>query len=418
MGPADKLDALRAAHKALEVPPSYAVVRSDHRAAGTSMQNLLRQWCRSQLDMPIQPVWESRNHPGQQAVLSCAELAQAYERRREHMLGRQMMLEWSIGHVMRSNGDNALDVPRVGVAFWHSIGGSKGVPDTFAYGLKTALRNSGLQVHVYHYSSLTNLPQGVSLHDARLVLGYKIAQDILSSKGVQFLADYVRALALLPGGLSPEGGGWFLDGDTVWLQQAPSLSVVDPSTLGHFLASQQGARVLRGKSKDEFDRHWSLNYLKTQGDQAYLASPFAFSPGSPLLLAWVNRLSVVKDLPAACPRLAYHIPLDALTALVRQMGLEPSIADIDVCSPVSRFLKEKVIQAKFAHLVELSKVRKALCVNNFWQSSKNLKLGDGAVEAGSLARVQPASPWQAIMDIADGQPYKSESSRKRKRQKG
>ena len=121
---------------------------------------------------------------------------------------------------------------------------------------------------------------------------------------MQILADLVRARALLlppaghevgglspleVGGLSPLGG-WFIDGDTVWLNRVPSLSLGDPACVAHFFGSLASHSSIQGKTRDEFDRFRLVNYLVRPGDQAHIASPFASPAESPVLARWVSAL--------------------------------------------------------------------------------------------------------------------------------
>ena len=41
------------------------------------------------------------------------------------------------------------------------------------------------------------------------------------------------------------GGGWFLDGDVVWLRAPPALKVGEPAHVGHFFATMAARRDAR-----------------------------------------------------------------------------------------------------------------------------------------------------------------------------
>ena len=119
-------------------------------------------------------------------------------------------------------------------------------------------------MHLYTYQHLEGIPSGVVLQDAGFVWGREEFEAALESKvPVQVLADYIRAKALQATGR----GGWFLDGDTIWLRGAPRVSMADPQYMGHFFACQNAAPQLRGHTKDQFVRHWLTEFLVSPGDQ-------------------------------------------------------------------------------------------------------------------------------------------------------
>lgn len=401
--------ALRAAHDALLVPPTLEDLRAEPRPTRSWFQSTLRQRCRSALDVPIRPTIPSRNKPGSQIVMTNTELEVAYTRRREHMVGRKKALEWAIDEIedggpLLPGGDGGLSpasrTPMVGVAFWHSMDEqSPCLPDSFAFGLKTAIVNARLRVQLLHYHPLENVPPGVELVNAGSVLDYEVARGVIERRGVQFLADFIRAKQLMQGGGALSCGGWFLDGDAVWLRKAPSLTITDPSNLGHFFASLSADKKLRGKTKDDFDKFWNLEYLAKPGDRLYLASPFAFPPGSPVLAEWVQQMEAAFG-EQALSRLDYHISFHFILRSLRKWGLESSIVEQDTCSPVSRFLNREVLMASQRHKFDLDAIRLALCVNNFWQSSKNLEAAQSAVDAGCHSRVEKNSAWDSIMELA------------------
>ncbi len=220
----------------------------------------------------------------------------------------------------------------------------------------------------------------------------------MQKQGVQFLADYIRARALLQGfgGLSPPGG-WFVDGDTIWLRPAPTLSMGDPSNVGHFFGSVGAISKKQGMTRDMFDKHWLLHYLTRQNDWQYLASPFAFPSGSPVLARWVGALEVSTN---SSSRVDYHVSFRELTRAIQQWGLEPAIVDKHVCSPVDRLMGDvRVLSASHGHLYDAEVVAAALCVNNYWQS-KFIRESGSAVEAGSHSKVQPNSVWSRVLNLA------------------
>ena len=175
-----------------------------------------------------------------------------------------------------------IETPLAAVVCWHSLNGELRPPDSFLVGLQSACRTAGFQVHLYAYQHLEGIPGGVVLQDAGSVWGREEFDAALDSKvPVQVLADYIRAKALQAAGR----GGWFLDGDAIWLRAAPRMSLTDPQAMGHFFACQDAA--LRGHTKDQLTRHWLTEFLMSPGDQLCLASPWAFPPKSPVLDQYV-----------------------------------------------------------------------------------------------------------------------------------
>ena len=110
----------------------------------------------------------------------------------------------------------------------------------FVEGLPSCVRNSGLMVVLLTYNlDLCDVPAGVIVHDARDVLPWAGFARLSVHTCVQHLSVYVRALALARGIAALKGhsgGGWLVDGDTMWLRSAPELSVDCPAVMGHWLA--------------------------------------------------------------------------------------------------------------------------------------------------------------------------------------
>lgn len=239
------------------------------------------------------------------------------------------------------------------------------------------------------------------VRDASVYLDRGTAEKYMETNGVQFVADLVRAKALLLGGPRSDGGvsppgGWFIDGDTVWLKPAPVLQVGDPATVGHFFASLSASKSIRGKSRDEFDKHWAVHYLREPWDLAYLASPFAFPEESPVLARWIC------DMEARAGRRGdYCDSFAELATMITALGLEGAIVGKEVCSPLCRFLGDRVLQASETEvLLPTVDFSTALCVNNFWQSTKSLKSGETAEQKGDTARIEPGSMWAHVLQLA------------------
>ena len=145
------------------------------------------------------------------------------------MEGRRETFSWAL-EVAGTQGA-VLETPAVGVFFWHSVppGPADRLPDTFVDGLVSAVRHSGLEVLLFTYNKLKNVPPGVRVKDCTATMGRRDFDGLVRQFGVQLVADFIRCSEL-----QRRGGGWFLDGDCLWLRRAPTLSILDPDTMGHF----------------------------------------------------------------------------------------------------------------------------------------------------------------------------------------
>ena len=207
---------------------------------------------------------------------------------------------------------------------------------------------------------------------------------------VQLAADLIRAQALL------HQGGWFIDLDAVWMHSVPSLSVLVPPQCGHFFGSLPANPALQGHTVAQYRVHWMMNYLKSPGDGLHLASPFAFPKGSPVLKLWIEDM---QQEFSGSRKVHYNTPFRMLQNGITKWGLESAVADEHVCSPMSRFHKAKCLDSAKNHLFDMDKVCNAMCVNNFWQTSKGL-VGMTAHEKGSLANLDPDSCWAQLLKQA------------------
>ena len=178
------------------VPPPIEQLRQNKDPSET-WQDRLRRAHRAELDVFMPPVYRFE---GKQFALSVQNLERAYIRRQLHMQGYNNSLCWAVRRVKFAQ---PLVGPSRGIAFWHSVGGS--VPDevclppVFETGLRTAVANSGLQIHLLAYQRISNLPRGVFLADARKVLPFDIFNTLVAHVPIQCISDLVRARALYHG---------------------------------------------------------------------------------------------------------------------------------------------------------------------------------------------------------------------------
>ncbi len=359
-----------------------------------------RRHALARLDVPI----NARLYKdGEYIILSTPEMRQAYERRREHALGHKMLLEWAQQKSSGGLSPQDLMVPAIAVMFWH---GSE-VPDTFRSGVASAVLQSGLTVVLYTYDGIAGLPQGVVVKNATTVLPrdeFKAALE--RGVRVQHLADFIRAKALQGGvgGLSPRPGGWFVDGDSIFLNAAPQLYIGRPPQCGHFFASLDALRQRQGCTALQTARHWQIDYLTKPQDFMCIASPFAFPPGSPILDAWVSEMSnhVFGD-GGLSPRdddAGYLRNMGSLRCLVIQWGLEEAVVAVNKCSPVHRASRVSCLKPKSNSKFDMSIIKHAMCVNNLWQISKHAKDEASVAVQGSLANVDPECTWAKILELA------------------
>ena len=191
------------------------------------------------------------------------QMAELYSRRRDHMLAYRASLESALAQARKAAMTPAaeaaclLETPSIAFAFWHAVDGApKQLPHAVLEGLASCVRNSGLTVVLLSYQCddviAGGVPPGVHVRDASKLLAWPVFTALLSRRRVQHLSDYVRVLALVhgvDGARTMGGGGWLIDGDTIWLRRAPPLSVACPPGLGHWFACQQACRALRGHDK-------------------------------------------------------------------------------------------------------------------------------------------------------------------------
>ncbi len=382
-----------------EIPPDVQEL-IEQRSAGTPLQQILRQALRKDLDVQVRPVVA---HPdGHQAVLDKSDMITIYKRRRSHMQEYRNMLKWAIIRAKKVSLTLAacpLETPRVAFAFWHSTADApRRLPHASAEGLASCVRNSGLAVFLLAYQlDLGDVPAGVTLLDASNVLPWTEFARLLLTTRVQHLSDYVRALALARGiECDPRcrGGGWLIDGDTIWLRSVPTLSVACPPRLGHWFASQHACKSLRGHDKAGIDKHWRRHYLREPGDFLHIALPMACPAMSPVLQRW---LAAMEEVLYVVPKNDYTMFMRALQNAVRDHGMERAVAPPGAASPVQRAHAKYAGDSKRRHLFDAEVVRRAMCINNLWQSTQDCAQGAPVHELCD----QPAdadSLWQLVSD--------------------
>ena len=192
-----------------------------------------------------------------------------------------------------------------------------------------------------------------------------------------------------------------MDGDSIWLRAAPDLCLNEAPAFGHFFGSMAARWWVRGKSQRACRDHWALHYLRFPGEAAFLASPMAFPPTSRALEMWERDLETLVLVDER--KKMYETSFQSLTAIVQKQGLEGGIVDVIVCSPLCRFLGDAVLEASRWDECNLGDLEDSLCVNNYWQSPKNMDADAYAEIANRL--VMKGSAWHIVLAEAFPPPF-------------
>ena len=324
--------------------------------------------------------------------LSAEESRQVYNRLRRHAAGHVKMMAWA--------GGKEGTTPPQAVSFWQSADQSKeGVPDAFLKGLRShVLAFARSDLLTYDVEQMKQwLQQQAATVDAHLALVTVVDAETVVPRsefdaarqcgnGIRIISDYVRGKYVLL------HGGWLVDGDCFFLRLAPQLPIIAPA-YGHFAATLEAPRQMLGKTKALVVKHWELNFLAEPQDYLYLATPFAFPAGSPILATALERMKA-EILPMPPPKKGKDIRAMRIWAdSFECWGCAVAFARSDVCSPIS-YLCRSSCRATSESVADAEKIIKtSLCVNNFWQSSA--RSGDPfALAATDL--IAPGSIWHCI----------------------
>ena len=241
-------------------------------------------------------------------------------RRLSHSQGLRQTLEWAVEA-------RPHHVP-VAHTFWH--GPAKARPQLPAYGrdgLRSAVRQ-GLQVIIWAYQDLVDLPAGVQHKDAREWLPWPTFKACLQ-RGIPIvhIADHIRCKAL------SRSGGWFVDVDTLWLTSAiahnggivpgsggaaPPAEGIGPSCglrgiHGHVFAPLR----MRPDGRQSIRGHAFRSYLKEPLDRLAIATPFHVPYGSPILPGLVSMSQQIVEAPTPQP---YNVFMQGVQAEVWTWG--------------------------------------------------------------------------------------------------
>ena len=186
-------------------------------------------------------------------MLTTKEMEESYMRRWRHMTGRREILAWAITRAEQLGGlspsaRNMLSTPRRAVAFWH---GADLLPDSFQEGLATVVSVGQLQVQLLCYVRPSNVPGNVEACSASPYLDRDAAEAHIATHGVQFVADLVRAKALLGDATLPSPGG-DMPPSRRWLVYRRRLDLVKASAVVEFCQPDRCRPLVRqlGSRKD------------------------------------------------------------------------------------------------------------------------------------------------------------------------
>ena len=393
----------------------------------------VRELCLNGLDIPL--AHHIRMLDRSRFTLSRQELVQHAERRVAAMRAREELL------CMHRSSPDPVAGADLGVAFWLDVqgpwprAGSQSLarppvflPDTAVVGLRSAVAVGGLDVVLFVYQDIANLPEGVCLSPAASLLDSRVAREHLKQgMHVAHLSDVVRMSAIA----ETSRPAWFVDCDTVWLRHATwAVADLPPPAGGHFVGSCARPPSARGMTSEAFERRCALHYLATPRDALAIQPPLRLPAWSPVAGAFLaeayryypqlNGRSSAQPLQGRAHSLwypptdkpsagvspskphasvHYNVLMDVLESLVVRFGLEFAVAEWCVVAPLHRHLGERPYRAHGLDQVD-ERLDQALCVTNFMQSSRHM---DGkkatALRLGS-ARWAPESAWQKVCDLA------------------
>ncbi len=333
-----------------------------------------------------------RSRPnGPQTALSSSQCVEAITRRRHHIEGVAVTEKWA-QQAARAGFDRAA---QDGHAFWHDSSASTGepiaLPDVCVDGLRSAVHRAGLRVKLWCYQELSNPPDGVSVGNAGNLLASPQFYAALEN-GVRLvaLADIVRVRAV------SSYGGWFLDCDTLWIRQLPTL-VWSAPTWGHMFASlraRHDPRISVVKA--------ALGYLQSPGDELHIATPFHCPPTSPLARTLKQRF---EKLLTSGVKSDYNVCMSIVRETVTEYGLEAACVDPSVFSPLPYWLGRGVLSrppAAYGNRLERpfrEILRDGVAVNAFWQSGR-LAPDATATDRGHLNDCVKGSLWHELRQAA------------------
>jgi len=260
--------------------------------------------------------------------LTVAEMRDLYHRLRKENLAEQEIAAWARS---RNFGSAQPPVPSRCIAFWHCILASRKalLPESFHIGLATATQFFD-HVELVCYRRPTNVPQAVSIINASEYMPLPKATAVLRQKlvTVQQLSDYIRALRC-----KEAGGGWIVDGDTLWHGVPASFGQF---SYGHLFGSMSAHTSTRRTAAEDL-KHWETQFLTVPQVRAFLATPFALPAGSPVLAQFIEQAAPffeASESSHAMNRDRYNMFMRLWTSMVLANGLAGAIVNARECSPI------------------------------------------------------------------------------------
>ena len=264
--------------------------------------------------------------------LTVAEMRDLYHRLRKENLAEQEIAAWARS---RNFGSAQPSVPSRCIAFWHCstklMPASRKalLPESFHIGLATATQFFD-HVELVCYRPPTNVPQAVSIIDASEYMPLPKATAVLRQKlvTVQQLSDYIRALRC-----KEAGGGWIVDGDTLWHGVPASFGQF---SYGHLFGSMSAHTSTRRTAAEDL-KHWETQFLTVPQVRAFLATPFALPAGSPVLAQFIEQAAPffeASEPSSAMNKNRYNMFMRLWKSMVLANGLAGAIVNACECSPI------------------------------------------------------------------------------------
>ena len=379
----------------------------------------LRTALEHSLDKSFATRWQLKCSSGEKAewvVLHRKELADQYERRRLHMLGRLSTDTWgkSQKSPKRSSSSSAY-------AFWHdaaeALEGESRLPDQCYEGLRSAA-DASLRVTLLCYQKIVNVPEGVEVASAKKYLRLERVSHRVCVKAPQhaekdrcfasslelhtpipWLSDFVRTAAAC------QTGGYVIDCDQLWFRQFPPPAFTAPCW-GHVCASLRMC-CFRGTSAS-ISKQKYLQYAKEPGDELNIATPFYFPKDSPVasgFVEWFRSTCLSRERPVIHE---YNMCMQEFKRLFTVHGLETCILPERAFCPLAYHgawnPKTKLFQAPMdaPRTLLLDAIRKeSYGLNAAWCSSKRDEPST-MLQRCSLEAVERGSFWDRILTLSGG----------------
>ena len=359
----------------------------------------LRRSLRSSHQLRIEPV---KTVCRRQIAINTHELRSVEKRLITHSRGHVRLLSWWERQEKQNH------TPSVAVAFWFSaVEGGAESPVAHAYVSDvciTALMSAVLcfeRVEFLFYQE--NVRQfveqrvpGVVCYDASSCMSCdEFVERWQGGICIRKLADIVRLKRI-----KHRGGGWMVDVDSHWMNAIPSLQVCPPR-FGHFFGSMPATN--QRKPRLDLAIHREVEFLAAPQDAAWIATPWAFPPGSPILDAFLAKWDCnIARSRANKVGLQYVDHMQSMREIIEECGCNFAYVRPNVCSPLSHVLAKNTILHKPNAGLLPEGFERGVCVNAFWSSSLKAKTNAHASEIfqlGSTGKIHKDSAWSRILAV-------------------